>query len=126
MKKPITVGRPVEGAPYTPAIQSNGFIFISGQLPISPETGKLIEENIEMETQACLQNLQRVLEASGSSMERVVKVTVFLKDMSLFSRMNEVYRHYFGEIKPARACIGVSSLPLGASIEIEAIAEPCG
>ncbi len=123
LKVPFYVGKPVAGAPYTPAIQSNGLIFVSGQIPISPETGRLIEGEFVEEVEQCLQNLKRVIEASGSSMEQVVKVIVYLRDMELFSQMNEVYRNHFGEVKPARTCVGVSALPLNAWIEIEAIAE---
>ncbi|MCL5284115.1 MAG: Rid family detoxifying hydrolase [Armatimonadetes bacterium] len=123
LKVPIYIGQPVAGAPYTPAIQSNGLIFVSGQIPILSETGELMEGEFVEEVEQCLQNLQRLLEAAGSSMEQVVKVTVYLRDMALFSQMNAVYRKHFGEVKPARTCIEVSALPLNARIEIEAIAE---
>jgi len=108
--------------PYEQAIRIDGFIFTSGQIALDPTTGKLIDGDISAQTRRVLENLKAVLEAGGSSLDRVVKATVYLTDLSTFSKMNEVYAEYLGHVKPARSTVGVASLPLGASVEIELIA----
>ena len=108
--------------PYEQAIKFNGLIFTSGQIAIDPATGKLIEDDISAQTRRVLENLKAVLEAGGSSIDRVIKATVYLTDLSTFSKMNEVYAEYLGHVKPARSTVGVASLPLGASVEIDLVA----
>jgi 2-iminobutanoate/2-iminopropanoate deaminase len=108
--------------PYSQAIRANGFIFISGQIPLDPKTQQMVEGNIAQQTERVLENLKGILEAAGSSLPHVVKTTVFLKDLNDFAAMNEVYGRYFSAHPPARATVEVSALPKGASIEIELIA----
>ncbi|KAL1963236.1 hypothetical protein VTN77DRAFT_8561 [Rasamsonia byssochlamydoides] len=106
--------------PYSQAIKANGQIFVSGQIP-ADNSGNLIEGTIGEKTAACIKNVSAVLEAAGSSLSKVVKVTVFLTDMSNFAAMNEVYEKYFTH-KPARSCVAVYQLPKGVPVEIEAVA----
>jgi len=108
--------------PYSQAIIANGFVFASGQIAIDPETGELNHGSIEEQTNLVLNNLQAVIEAAGSSFEKVVKCTVFLQDMNDFVRMNEIYGKFFQSPCPARAAVQVSRLPKDVKIEIEAIA----
>ena len=108
--------------PYSHGVDSEGLIFLSGQTPVDPATGQLVEGDISAQTRQCFSNLGAVLEAAGLAMDDVQKVNVFLTDMGNFAAMNEVYRQQFSEPYPARTTIGVMSLPLGASIEIEMIA----
>jgi len=108
---------------YSQAIKTGNLIFCSGQVPASPETKKIIEGGIVEHTHQCIKNLGEVLKAAGSSLEQVVKVNVYLSDMDNFSKMNEVYITYFGDVKPARTCVAVKALPLGVDVEIECIAE---
>jgi len=108
--------------PYEQAIKYGGLLFTSGQIAIDPATGKLIEGDISAQTRRVLENLKAVLEAGGSSLDRVVKATVYLIDLSGFSKMNEVYAEYLGHVKPARSTVGVATLPLGASVEIDLVA----
>lgn len=108
--------------PYEQAIRVNGFVFTAGQIALNPKTGNLIEGGIAEQTQQVLENLKGVLEAAGSSMDRVVKATVFLKNMADFAAMNEVYAEYLGSSKPARSTVAVAELPRGALIEIDLIA----
>ncbi|MHC2995536.1 MAG: RidA family protein [Candidatus Atribacteria bacterium] len=115
-KAPAAIG------PYSPALKVGNLIFASGQLPINPKTGKMIEGDIEAQARMALDNLKAVLEPYSISMENIVKTTIFLKDMNNFSRVNKVYAQYFKEKFPARSCIEVSRLPKDANIEIEAIA----
>jgi len=116
-KAPAAVG------PYSQAIEVGNLIFTSGQLPIIPQTGDLISDNIEKATQRSLENIKEILEAAGSSLDKVVKVNIFISDMSNFSKVNEVYAKYFTKNKPARSCVEVSKLPKDGIIEIEAIAK---
>lgn len=115
-KAPVAIG------PYSPALKVGNLIFASGQLPINPKTGKMIEGDIEAQARMALDNLKAVLEPYSISMENIVKTTIFLKDMNNFARVNKVYAQYFKEKFPARSCIEVSRLPKDADIEIEAIA----
>lgn len=107
---------------YSQAVISNGFAFLSGQIPLDPATGLLVADEIALQTRRVLENLKAVLEACGSSLSQVVKTTVFLKDMSEFSNMNEVYSTYFPGNPPARATVEVSRLPRDVRIEIDCIA----
>src|SRR4249919_3451582 len=108
--------------PYEQAIKANGFIYTAGQIPIDPKTGNFVEGGITAQTRQVLENLKAVLEAGGSSLDRVVKATVFLKNMADFAAMNEVYAQYLGSAKPARSTVAVAELPRGALIEIDLVA----
>ena len=109
--------------PYSQGIQAGNFLFVSGQIPIDPSTGKLIEDkSIGAQTRRVLQNLQAIVSAAGASMESIVKTTVFLKDMNDFAEMNSVYAEFFRSTPPARATVEVSRLPRDTSIEIDCIA----
>lgn len=108
--------------PYSQGIKANGFVFCSGQIPINPDTGEIVSGSITEQTRQVLSNIKGVIEAAGSSMDRVVKCTVFLKDMNDFSEMNSEYAKWFGDIPPARVAIEVARLPRDVRIEIEAIA----
>lgn len=108
--------------PYSQAVRTNGMVFASGQIPIDPGTGQFVEGGIAEQTEQVLKNLGAVLEAAGSSLNRVVKTTVFLADMQEFAAMNEVYAKFFGEAPPARATVEAARLPRDARVEIEAIA----
>ncbi|MEJ5302868.1 MAG: RidA family protein [Bacteroidales bacterium] len=123
MKKIIsTENAPKAIGPYSQANEANGFIFISGQVPIDPATGKLVEGGIREQTEQVLKNIRAILETAGLGFEHVVKCTCLLSDMDNFAAMNEVYARYFTQNQPARAAYGVVKLPLGALIEIECIA----
>lgn len=114
---------PLPIGPYNQATICNGLIFVSGQIAIDPTTGQLVLDTIEAETHRVLQNVRAVLEAAGSGLERVVKSSVFVKDMNLFSRINAVYAEYFSETTaPARELVQVSELPKFVNIEISVIA----
>lgn len=108
--------------PYEQAIKVDGMVFTAGQIPLDPKTGNIVEGGITAQTRQVLENLKGVLEAAGSSLERVVKATVFLKNIADFGAMNEVYAEYFGASKPARSTVAVAELPRGALIEIDLIA----
>ena len=108
--------------PYSQAIKANGFIFASGQIPLDPGTMRIVEGGIEEQTGRVLDNLQAVLEAAGSSLDRVVKTTVYLADMGDFAAMNEIYARYFGATKPARATVQVARLPRDVKVEIDVVA----
>jgi len=108
--------------PYSQAIKANGFIFASGQIPLDPGTMRIVEGGIEEQTGRVLDNLKAVLEAAGSSLDRVVKTTVYLADMGEFAAMNEIYARYFGATKPARATVQVARLPRDVKIEIDVVA----
>lgn len=108
--------------PYSQAIKANGFIFASGQLPINPATGKIEAMDITNQTNQALKNVKAILHEAGSSLGNVVKITVFLSDISNFAAMNEVYKQYFISDFPARSAFAVKDLPLGALVEIESIA----
>ena len=108
--------------PYSQAIKANGMIFCSGQIPIDPATGEFVEGGVVEQTEQVFKNLIAVLEAGGTSLEGVVKTTVFLADMNDFGAMNEVYGRYFDTNKPARATVQAARLPRDARVEIECIA----
>ncbi len=108
--------------PYSQAVAWQGLLFLSGQIPLDPATGRTVEGDIAAQTERVLENLKAVLEAAGSSLGQVLKTTVYLKDVGEFQRMNEVYARYFPEAPPARATVEVARLPRDVRIEIEAIA----
>ena len=108
--------------PYEQAIKTDGYIFTAGQIPIDPTSGNLVPGGIAEQTRQVLENLKAVLEAAGSSIDRVVKATVFLKNMADFPAMNEVYAEYFAGAKPARSTVAVAELPKGALVEIDLVA----
>lgn len=124
MKKEIIVteNAPSAFGPFCQAMKTKGFIFTSGILPLDPSTGKKIEGGIEKETRQTLDNIQAILEAAGSSLGDVIKVTVYLNDMNDFKVVNEIYSEYFSEPYPARAAIEVSGLAKDAKVEIQATA----
>ena len=117
-----TENAPKAIGPYEQAIRVGDFVYASGQIPLDPETGKLVEGEIKVQTRRALENLKAVLEAAGSSLDRVVKTTVFLKNIADFAAMNEVYAEYLGAAKPARSTVAVADLPRGALVEIDLIA----
>ena len=121
-RKAITSKKMTSVGPYSHGIDSNGLIFLSGQIPLDPNTGKLIQGDIAAQTKQCFDNAISILEEAGLGLDDVVKVTVYLTDMNDFSAMNDVYKKQFSEPYPARTTIGVVSLPLGAKVEIEMIA----
>jgi 2-iminobutanoate/2-iminopropanoate deaminase len=113
-------GPPAAG-PYSHAVVSNGLVFCSGQTPLDPETGTLVEGGIGDQTRRCLDNLAIVAEAAGTSLPDAVRMGIYVTNMSVFSEVNEAYQAYFQTDPPARTTIGVASLPLGAEVEIDAI-----
>lgn len=113
---------PVQGAPYTPAVEVGGWVFISGQIPLDPATSRIVEGDFEEQVRQCLRNLAQLLKSTGLGLDNVVKTTVFLKDLNDFTDMNRIYGPYFTGVKPARSTVEVARLPLDVRIEIEAIA----
>lgn len=123
MKKIINTEKaPKAVGPYSQAVEANGILFISGQIPIDPSSGKVIEGGITEQTEQVLKNIGEILKEAGLSYKNVVKCTCLLSDMDNFAAMNQVYAKYFTEEMPARAAYGVVKLPLGVMIEIESIA----
>ena len=123
MKKVIsTAEAPQAIGPYSQAIEAGGFVFVSGQIPLIPATGELVEGSVEVQTARVLENLTAILEAAGSSLESVVKTTVYITNMDDFAKVNGIYGQYFQENPPARVCVEVSKLPKGALVEIDVIA----
>ncbi len=121
MEKIATTNAPAAVGPYAQAVESNGFIFVSGQLPITVATGEM-ETDIKKATLASLSNLKAILAEAGLEIENVVKTTVFMKNLEDFTSMNEVYAEFFGSHTPARSTFQVAKLPKDAIVEIEAIA----
>src|SRR6185295_3780018 len=117
-----TENAPAAIGPYSQAIKAGGIVFASGQIPIDPKTGEFVQGGISEQTERVLKNLAAVLEAAGSSLDQVVKTTVFLADMKDFAAMNEVYGRFFSGVTPARATVAAAGLPRDARVEIEAIA----
>ena len=113
---------PFQGAPYSQAIRAGGLLFVSGQVALQPGSSEPVSDAIGEQTEQVFANLRAILEAAGSSLDRIVKTTVYLTDLGDFQAMNEVYKQHVGELPPARATIEVSKLPTGSLIEIEAIA----
>ena len=123
MRQVISTDRgPKAIGPYSQAIKANGFIFISGQIALDPKTNQLVEGDIRVQAERVLENLKGIVEAAGSSLDRVVKTTVFLKDMGEFAAMNEVYARFFPSVPPARATVEAARLPRDVRVEIDLIA----
>ncbi|MGX9757278.1 RidA family protein [Clostridioides difficile] len=113
---------PAALGPYSQAIKAGNLLFVSGQVPLVPETMEVVEGDVQAQTAQSLKNLKAILSESGADFSNVVKTTVFIKDMNEFGAINEVYAEYFGENKPARACVEVARLPKDVKVEIEVIA----
>ncbi|MEE4260501.1 MAG: RidA family protein [Bacteroidales bacterium] len=123
MKKIIhTSNAPAALGPYSQAVEMNGTLFVSGQVPVNPATGKVVEADISIQTEQVMKNIAAILEEAGYSFADVVKSTCLLSDMKNFAAMNAVYANYYSENPPARAAFAVKELPLGVMIEIETIA----
>ena len=114
-------GAPAAAGPYSHAVKSNGLVFLSGQTPIDPATGQLVEGSIGDQTRRCLDNLAIVAAAAGASLEDAVRMGIYVTDISVFKDVNEAYGSYFPSNPPARSTIGVAALPLGAEVEIDAV-----
>lgn len=117
-----TENAPSAIGPYSQAVKTGNMVFVSGQIPIDPKTGEFVSNEVAEQTEQVLKNLSAVLEAAGSSLNNVVKTTVFLADMNDFATMNEIYAKYFNENKPARATVQAARLPKDARVEIECVA----
>ena len=123
MKEIITSNNaPAPIGPYSQAIRANGFVFVSGQIPLDPITGNIVQGGVVEQTHQALKNLRAILEAAGSGLQQVVKTTIFLTNLDDFQKINQIYGEYLGEAKPARATVQVSRLPRESLIEIEAVA----
>jgi len=122
MKTISTDNAPQAIGPYSQAIEANGTLYISGQIPLAPQTMEFVSEEVAAQTHQCLKNLQAILTEAGYSFKNVVKCGIFLKDMNDFATVNEIYGQYFSNHKPARACVEVARLPRDAKVEIDAIA----
>ena len=123
MKKIIHTSKaPAAVGPYSQAVEANGMLFISGQIPINPETGKVVEEDIAVQTEQVMKNIEAILNEAGYTFADVIKSTCLLSDMANFAAMNAVYEKYYPEKPPARAAFAVKELPLGVMVEIETIA----
>lgn len=123
MKKVINTSKaPAAIGPYSQAIEVNGTLYVSGQIPFVPETMTVVSEDVKEQTRQSLENVKAILEEAGYSLKDVVKAGVFIKDMNDFASINEVYAEYLGEVKPARACVEVARLPRDVKVEIEVIA----
>ncbi len=124
MKKEISTNQaPAAIGPYSQAIEAGNFIFTSGMIPIDPATGELVEGSAEKQAKQAFANLKNLIEAAGSSMEKVIKTVVFISDMEDFGKINAVYETFFTEPYPARSCVQVARLPKDVAIEVEAVAE---
>ncbi len=117
-----TNAAPVAIGPYSQAIKAGNFIFVSGQIPIIPATGEIIQGDIKLQTKQVLENLKHILEAANSSLDNVVKITVFMKDLNDYAAINDIYKEFFQQKPPARAAVQAARLPKDAGVEIEAIA----
>ncbi len=117
-----TKDAPAPIGPYSQAIRANGFVFVSGQIPLIPDTGSVVDGDIAAQTHQVMRNLSAILKAAGSGLNQVVKTTVFLSNLEDFSRFNRIYGEYFGEAKPTRSTVQVARLPKEVLLEIEAIA----
>ena len=122
MQRIQTDQAPAALGPYSQAIADGDWLFLSGQIPIDPKTGKLVDGDIEDQTRQVLCNIRSVLEAAGASLQDVRKATLFVTDLGDFVRINQVYESFLGSVAPARSTVQVAALPLGAAIEIEVIA----
>ena len=117
-----TTNAPKALGPYSQAIKAGNTIYVSGQIPLIPETMEIISDDVQEQTKQSLENVKAVLEAAGATLNDVVKASVFIKDMNDFAKINEIYATYFTENKPARACVEVARLPKDVKVEIEVIA----
>lgn len=122
MKAIHTLKAPAAIGPYSQAIEVNGFVFASGQIPIDPATGSFVEGGVKEQTRQALTNAGQILQEAGTDLSHVVKTTVYLADMSDFAAMNEVYAQFFSEPYPARSAVAVKDLPKGALVEVEVLA----
>ena len=123
MKKFISTNNaPAAIGPYSQAVEVNGTLYVSGQIPVNPATGKIVEGDIKAQAEQVFANINAILTAAGYTLDNVVKSTVFIADMSLFPELNEVYKKYYTDNFPARSTIAVKGLPLGALVEIETVA----
>jgi 2-iminobutanoate/2-iminopropanoate deaminase len=113
---------PAAIGPYSQAIVHGGLVFTAGQIPLDPASGEMVHGDVTVQAERVMQNLAAVLEAAGSSLDRVIKTTVFLRDMDDFAAMNEVYGRYFGDHRPARSAVQAARLPKDSILEIEAVA----
>jgi 2-iminobutanoate/2-iminopropanoate deaminase len=116
-----TLEAPAPIGPYSQAVRANGFIFVSGQIPVNPKTGQVVNGGIAAQTHQVIKNISAILRAAGTDLDQVVKTTVWLTNLDDFSEFNQVYAEYFGEIKPARATVQVLRLPKDVLLEMEAI-----
>jgi 2-iminobutanoate/2-iminopropanoate deaminase len=114
-------GAPAAVGPYSHAVRSGNLLFLSGQVPLDPVAGQLVEGGVGDQTRQCLKNLQAVCEAAGGSLENAVRCGIYVTDMGTFAEVNEAYATFFSDPQPARSTIGVAALPLGAQVEIDAI-----
>ncbi len=121
LKSVNTTNAPAAVGPYVQGMEAGPFVYVSGQLPINPETKEMVKGDIQAATRQSLNNCKAILEEAGCSLDKVVKVEIFLNDMNDFAKMNEVYAEFFNEHKPARAAVEVARLPLDADIEIQMI-----
>jgi 2-iminobutanoate/2-iminopropanoate deaminase len=123
MKEIVTTDRgPKPIGPYSQAVKTSGFLFLSGQVALDPKTGDLIGTDVRQQTERVMENIKGILEAAGSNLHHVIKTTVFLKDMNDFPAMNEIYGRYFSAAPPARSTVQVARLPKDALVEIEVVA----
>lgn len=122
MKKINTQKAPAAIGPYSQAIECNGMIYVSGQLPLDPKTGAFPEGDVSVLTKQSMNNIAAILEEAGSGLDKIVKTTIYVQDLKDFGVINEAYGSFFGEVAPARACVEVAALPKGAKLEIDAIA----
>ena len=121
MKVVKTSNAPAAIGPYSQGIEHNNFVYTSGQIPLNPDTGKLVEGDFKKEVEQVLNNVDAVLKEGGSSLDKAIKLTVFVTDLGKFKDLNEVFKSFFGENPPARSALQVSALPLGVRVEIEAV-----
>jgi 2-iminobutanoate/2-iminopropanoate deaminase len=117
-----TTNAPGAIGPYSQAVKTDSLVFVSGQLPLDPSTGELVQNDIQAATRQAMTNLKEILAAAGSSLDRIVKTTLFIADMDDFPKINEAYAEFFPQNPPARACVQVARLPKDADIEVEAVA----
>lgn len=123
MKKIINTAKaPQPIGPYNQAVMVNDMIFVSGQVPVNPATGKIISNDIQEQTQQVMENIKAILEEAGLTMKNIIKASIFISDMNNFGKINEIYGKYFTEEAPARECVQVARLPLDVDVEISVIA----
>jgi 2-iminobutanoate/2-iminopropanoate deaminase len=121
-RQPITApDAPAAVGPYSHAVRSDGFLFLSGQMPLDPATGTLVEGDVGAQTRQCLRNLEAVCAAAGASLRNAVRCGIFVTDMGTFAEVNTAYAEFFPDLPPARSTVGVAALPVGAQVEIDAI-----